>query len=551
MRSHATAVAAHAAPIVHDVVRSAGRPLEPPVRDEMEARFSHDFSRVRVHVDARAGESALAVGANAYTLGSHIVFGAGQYAPSSGEGRRLLAHELAHTVQQREATAESAPIAPRSSLETAADSAGRAAASGRTVTQPLGTSDLALACDGSDLDFKLMGTIEEYLSRAVRRPVPLAPEQADQVIAVLAWYRETHSWESFFTIIGHSDEVYDLLAPWGFSGGLVSSRYPGMQRPHQLLDSFDRAVAAWKAEDPTMRERRRRRAPHVGGGYLRLPTQAEMEYKASQLVTAELPGGGVYTGPQGGLAPARQQAEAQIVLEKIDAVRQGGALATLGRAIGATGAWIAGGDVERGGEWGATFGGLGDALLPVAAGRGRRGAVPPRGGGVTYEPRPRPAIVEKAPPREPMPMPDPPGGAKAPPRLATAEAIPEAIEDVPTSPLAGGGREGGEQIGDFRIYGEKGLKGDTFERSIGGLYGPPKEMRTKERGVGPLLRLFNYFTEEAKAAGATKLRVTGWAIGNPNFLKMKGLVEKRGGTFRLIDERTVEIVVPVAGQSEE
>ncbi len=87
-------------PIVHDVLRSPGQPLDPPTREFMESRFGHDFSRVRVHTDAKAAESARAVSALAYTLGRGIVFGAGHYAPTTQEGKRLLAHELAHAVQQ-------------------------------------------------------------------------------------------------------------------------------------------------------------------------------------------------------------------------------------------------------------------------------------------------------------------------------------------------------------------------------------------------------------------------------------------------------------------
>ena len=147
MRSHAATPRSHAPPTVHAGLRSPGRPLEPSVRGEMEARFGHDFSSVRVHTDGRATESAQAVNAKAYTVGSDVVFGAGRYTPTTPEGSRLLAHELAHTVQQRGATAEAAPIAPGSALETAAASAGRAVASGRAVTQPLGRSPLALACE--------------------------------------------------------------------------------------------------------------------------------------------------------------------------------------------------------------------------------------------------------------------------------------------------------------------------------------------------------------------------------------------------------------------
>lgn len=87
-------------PIVHDVLRSPGRPLDPTTRAFMEPRFGHNFSHVRVHTDAQAAESAHAVNALAYTVGQDVVFGAGQYAPSSNTGKALLAHELTHVVQQ-------------------------------------------------------------------------------------------------------------------------------------------------------------------------------------------------------------------------------------------------------------------------------------------------------------------------------------------------------------------------------------------------------------------------------------------------------------------
>jgi hypothetical protein len=68
----------------------------------MEPLFGHDFSRVRIHADAQADEAAYAMDAKAFTVGSHIVFAAGRYAPHTAEGQHLLAHELAHTLQQGE-----------------------------------------------------------------------------------------------------------------------------------------------------------------------------------------------------------------------------------------------------------------------------------------------------------------------------------------------------------------------------------------------------------------------------------------------------------------
>jgi len=86
--------------IVHDVLRSPGQPLDQSTRAFFEVRFGHDLSQVRIHNDSPAAESAQAVNALAYTLGKNIVFGTGRYMPSSREGRKLIAHELTHVVQQ-------------------------------------------------------------------------------------------------------------------------------------------------------------------------------------------------------------------------------------------------------------------------------------------------------------------------------------------------------------------------------------------------------------------------------------------------------------------
>jgi Domain of unknown function (DUF4157) len=89
-------------PIVHEVLRSPGQPLDAETRAFMEPRFGHDFSKVRVHVDAKAAESAMALHANAYTIGREIVFGAQQYETKGGRRSTLIAHELAHVLQQSE-----------------------------------------------------------------------------------------------------------------------------------------------------------------------------------------------------------------------------------------------------------------------------------------------------------------------------------------------------------------------------------------------------------------------------------------------------------------
>lgn len=101
-----------APPIVQQTLtRSGGQPMDASTRQFMEHRFGQDFSQVRIHTDARAALSAAAIQARAYTSGRHIVFGQGQYQPSSEQGKRLLAHELVHVGQQREGAVQRACVA--------------------------------------------------------------------------------------------------------------------------------------------------------------------------------------------------------------------------------------------------------------------------------------------------------------------------------------------------------------------------------------------------------------------------------------------------------
>lgn len=97
---------------VHDVLGSTGQPLDSGTKSFFEPRFGHDFSQARIHSDAAAGASADAVGARAYTVGHDIVFASGQFSPHTTSGKRLLAHELTHVIQQRHAS----PVLQRQGL---------------------------------------------------------------------------------------------------------------------------------------------------------------------------------------------------------------------------------------------------------------------------------------------------------------------------------------------------------------------------------------------------------------------------------------------------
>jgi hypothetical protein len=97
-------------PIVDEVLSSPGRRLDAATRAFMEPRFGHVFGEVKVHTDTMAAESARAVNALAYTVGPNIVFGSGSYSPETNGGKRLLAHELTHVIQQSNMSTSSPPL---------------------------------------------------------------------------------------------------------------------------------------------------------------------------------------------------------------------------------------------------------------------------------------------------------------------------------------------------------------------------------------------------------------------------------------------------------
>jgi hypothetical protein len=90
----------HVPQIVRHVLGSSGQPLDPATRAFFEPRFGRGLSGVRIHTGPEAAASARAINAHAYTAGSDIVFGPGRFVPEAHEGRRLIAHELAHVMQQ-------------------------------------------------------------------------------------------------------------------------------------------------------------------------------------------------------------------------------------------------------------------------------------------------------------------------------------------------------------------------------------------------------------------------------------------------------------------
>jgi outer membrane protein OmpA-like peptidoglycan-associated protein len=184
--------------------------LEGSVRGKMETRFGADFGAVRIHADAAAAESARTIGAAAYTVGRDIVFGAGRYQPQSGAGQQLLAHELAHVVQQ--SRGGSAPP----DAEARADRAANQAVQGELVsTQALGGAPVALQAKPDDnpaADAGLPFPIKTLSGFALNSAALTTAHAAD--IDSLAWSISLHlgmrkNGRATIAIVGHTDRSGD------------------------------------------------------------------------------------------------------------------------------------------------------------------------------------------------------------------------------------------------------------------------------------------------------------------------------------------------------
>ena len=160
----------------YEAARGGGRPLDAESRGYFEGRFGYGLESVRIHADGRGAEAARSVGARAYTLGHHIVFAAGEFAPHSAGGRQLLAHELAHTIQQSRGGGARPGFSQESQTETGARQAASAAISaGQGVVPVAGAASPGIAREARSL----IGTVT---------PSRLSDEELqDEVLQVNTW----------------------------------------------------------------------------------------------------------------------------------------------------------------------------------------------------------------------------------------------------------------------------------------------------------------------------------------------------------------------------
>ena len=190
LRSEVTTV-----PIARHATQGGGKPLDAETCARMESQFGHDFSKVRVHTGEHASASAHALSASAYTIGQDIVFASGRYAPGTGEGRRLLAHELTHVVQQGTQAAV-APAAqaklevsqPEDAAEQEAEAVASRVMAGQAV-QVTARTDAAIARDPDEQLYtpaeggiSYPGDVEDFYGPQAQTASPAVPRKT------LGWY---------------------------------------------------------------------------------------------------------------------------------------------------------------------------------------------------------------------------------------------------------------------------------------------------------------------------------------------------------------------------
>lgn len=173
-------------PVKDLLASSSGQPLDRETQALMQSRLGHDFSDVRVHADSQATESAKAVNAHAYTVGTNVVFQSDKYAPGTESGQKMLAHELTHVLQQKAGPVDGSPAPggikvshPSDPFEQAAERSAEQAMSSNPAPQP------AMAAQASSVQRESSGEEEEEVQQsAVQREAAGEEEEEVQQSAI-------------------------------------------------------------------------------------------------------------------------------------------------------------------------------------------------------------------------------------------------------------------------------------------------------------------------------------------------------------------------------
>jgi len=175
-----------ASPVLDIVGRGGGSPMSTDVRSDMESSLGADFGDVRIHTGGPAASSAAAVGARAYTVGNDVVFNDGAYDPHSTDGRKTLAHELTHVVQQRSGPVDGTPTGDGIAISDPGDRFEREAVSVSEQVVAAGSAPAVSASSagaGASVQREAVPEEEEQPVQALQREA--APEEEEQPVQAL------------------------------------------------------------------------------------------------------------------------------------------------------------------------------------------------------------------------------------------------------------------------------------------------------------------------------------------------------------------------------
>ncbi|MFZ7128586.1 MAG: DUF4157 domain-containing protein [Desulfobacterales bacterium] len=540
---------------VREVLRSSGHPLDPAIRDVMEPPFGHDLSRVRVHTDAAAGQSALEMNAHAYTVGNDVVFAPGRFAPDSDKGRRLLAHELTHVVQQGgvAAAVQRQPDAPDPDAERAAAVAEAEAVASVTSEELEAQVD---AEEALKLNFRRRKDKRYAWSLGLKDRTRLKkagelPPKLQQEIAVKLNFFTGEAKAAYLRTISPalaefpSDQVIAVLSARPGAGAGVEQKTPGLacdaaqkefvlryegepektrcmdittdpEFANAYFDANIKSAAGYAVDGTTWEnveyDRFRVMLVTYKNGrseYFLMDEVGNFHYGTKPLVILaptflKRKNGLVYPVHSDGIY-FNETLTPRIISYKNGLRYQTKELRDLYNLL-----QIAGAHASILGAYGA---GVGSFKASINAFR--------RLGPATLPGRPLTGRITK--------------------RAPSKGGVPEPVSDEADTQRMRAGEPSGEVVGDYRVIGDKGLKGETFERNITGLF----DKNGRKTDIRPIMKLAETFIQEARAAGAKELKITGDFIRNENVLRIRRFAEFFGGTARRTGAKPLEIIIPL------
>jgi hypothetical protein len=543
-------------PIVYQALRLPGQPLDETTRAFMEPRFGYDFSRVRVHTETVAEQSARDINAHAYTAGKDIVFDAGRFAPETRDGQELIAHELTHVVQQNASgLAVQRQPAPDPEGERAAAVA-EAEAAQLSIEQLSDQADLEVhyKLDGrknrnKQYAWKLGGEdkkrIEKHgLSADLQREITtkvrffkgeaysaylmtISPalsryDEAIEIVAAPASIPKEMTTEKqgsgntcdagkkkfLLRYEGEPEKTrcVDIVKDEEFNKDLFDSNIKsaegytvsGTTWENVEYDSFDVMVVNYQNGESEYFLLNDLGNFYYGTAALVIQDHTYFKRANSRLIYP------IYNN---------QVYFNEVLTPRIISFKNGlkyqvkelRDLYTLLQTAGAYAQLIA-------------LNAITEDFRVTLQGFRRMGA---KGKGSSRA-----------------------GGSSEP----LSSGVPEPVSEEQTTQPIRPGEAVGETIGPYRINAERRMTGDTYEVDVYGLYregGRGGADTEKKSDIRPVMDLTRNLINEGKAKGARQIKITGMAVANRNVLKIQRLAERLGGTATVTSPRTVEIIIPL------